>query len=1484
MKIIAVAAIAALLSLPGLAQSPDRSAGRQHVFPLIMDGDGFRSRLILNNAAASANQCALVLQGGQDQGEPLDTSRLQANDALTADGANATISLPAGGAGVTLATTGESGFAYGYALLDCEQNVIARLLLTLDDAANPGSPLALAASGGAPVGSDFIFPLQRQSADFALVFANPGASTANCSHLFDEQADTGAGGENLTVPPGSTVFEFPVAAEQFPGSSVILASCDSDVAAIGIPFEGQVFSAVLPFSPDADNSESGNPVLPLIVDGSGFRSRLLLANPTGAATSCALTLRGQGLDESRFELPDGVTPTSAGLLMNLESGGELQWLTSKGEGSLVLGHASIDCEQPVLASNTLSLELGGILAGMATIPGSQKASAFQVPVIPESGRLALATSNDSSSDVSCGLELTDYGGANFGLAAFQVEPASTTVQFLDELFLLPENFSGGEATVSCDQPVEAVALPLSGAAFAALSPAILAAETLTPEPGLIFNPADFPPISIFRLDETITPLQLPEPLNGEPPFSYTLEPPIPGLRFDPVTRRLSGTPTEAGEYLLRYQARDASGKSGLYPVFILVRGPDSEPGFADDSALPDQNYTLGREIETLQFPEATGGNPPLVYFLSSEVPGLTFDIPTRQLSGAPERTGVYPISYNVTDADFDMDSLEFTITVTVPESARTPLEAGRCADGGFVENPSENSGLVADCQALVSFANALIETGLIMEDNVLNQWGGEGQVQVGSWSGVGTSEARVSSLELPFSSLKGDLPAAAGELEALTRLDLRGNELSGGIPPEIGNLSRLETLDLSANRLSGSVPAELAKLENLRNLSLAINELSGPIPPGLGALGKLESLSLMENELSGTIPAELGQLANLRELNLAANQFASSIPSSLGQLGKLTTLQLFANELTGAIPPELGQLENLEKLVLGFNELGGAIPAELAMLRKLQQLVLSMNRLSGPIPPDLGELSALVMLDLRFNALEGNIPVELAGLENLRDLYVSFNQLRGTVDWAFRERIAEGNLLLETEGNRITGLAPPPEREPAPAEPPESPVNASHHSIAWYQGPLLMEWNWQGERVEHQTPILGRWALLAVRVNHATEQPPEVITRVLDAEDKMLVESLAEAAPPTTEAIEPGQFRSEFLFYLPGRMYQSGNQIVHVIDPENALNESDESDNIAEPIVLHGEQPPRFRAVFIPLLMPDEKQWHKDFDPNALMAGALAFLPIADDFEARFGPTLEFDAREIDDPLIDVFELWNAEAEPDEFYHGIVNHETGGVAVLGSQVAVSELSIHRVIPHEFGHNLTLEHTPGCHAEGVDGDYPYPDGKLGPDPAWERNWRLFASGDDEAYTDLMSYCTELKLISDYNYRRAAEYWLAFGTQTNTSPVTSGPAPQSLAAARTGNEGSIALSGRISAGGAWSLTQASQSTRQPRPPADNGEYALLLFDAAGVQVHAEPLALLPLSHGEETFWAARIPIPLREPEEIVILDAQGNEMLRQTLPEM
>ena len=90
--------------------------------------------------------------------------------------------------------------------------------------------------------------------------------------------------------------------------------------------------------------------------------------------------------------------------------------------------------------------------------------------------------------------------------------------------------------------------------------------------------------------------------------------------------------------------------------------------------------------------------------------------------------------------------------------------------------------------------------------------------------------------------------------------------------------------------------------------------------------------------------------------------------------------------------------------------------------------------------------------------------------------------------------------------------------------------------------------------------------------------------------------------------------------------------------------------------------------------------------------------------------------------------------------------------------------------------------------------------------------------------------------------------AVGVSTQTAPTSTEP-------------DSLALSGQINADGVWSLGQVQISERGPRPPAENGEYRLLLFDSAGVQVYEESLAVIQLSEGEESLWAARTPLPLR-----------------------
>ena len=94
--------------------------------------------------------------------------------------------------------------------------------------------------------------------------------------------------------------------------------------------------------------------------------------------------------------------------------------------------------------------------------------------------------------------------------------------------------------------------------------------------------------------------------------------------------------------------------------------PQSVPHFAEGAAPQNQTYTVGTAIDTLTLPAASGGNGTLTYSLAPEVPGLSFDPLTRRLTGTPTAAGDYDLTYSAADADGDVASLAFTLSVAVP--------------------------------------------------------------------------------------------------------------------------------------------------------------------------------------------------------------------------------------------------------------------------------------------------------------------------------------------------------------------------------------------------------------------------------------------------------------------------------------------------------------------------------------------------------------------------------------------------------------------------------------------------------------------------------------------------------------------------------------------------------------------------------------------------------------------------------------------------
>lgn len=150
-----------------------------------------------------------------------------------------------------------------------------------------------------------------------------------------------------------------------------------------------------------------------------------------------------------------------------------------------------------------------------------------------------------------------------------------------------------------------------------------------------------------------------------------------------------------------------------------VAGRTQAPSFEAAANPGNRTYREGMAIEPLTLPEASGGDAPLRYSLSPDVPGLSFDAGLRQLTGTPTTAGAYAMTYTVTDSGGDTDSLSFTITVEAANDgdgetgddpgASISIERVRCT--GVRTSPSTVLvAIVGTVRALRSLTNVRVAT------------------------------------------------------------------------------------------------------------------------------------------------------------------------------------------------------------------------------------------------------------------------------------------------------------------------------------------------------------------------------------------------------------------------------------------------------------------------------------------------------------------------------------------------------------------------------------------------------------------------------------------------------------------------------------------------------------------------------------------------------------------------------------------------------
>ena len=756
------------------AQTPDESAHREHFFPLIANGDGFQPYLFVTNVSGVANQCTLALQG-----PGLDSSIFQANDAVTPAGASATIDLAEAGASTTLTSTGAQALTFGYATLDCAEPAVARMLLTLK---NGGTPLSMTTLESTNPGPSFQFPVLPRLGQFAMVFASEAGQDADCAVELEDEAGTSIGGGNVAVPAGSTALQFldellPVPSGLDAGTARL--SCSQDIAVLGLALSGPVFTALPAISLEYDTAKSSH-ILPLILDGDGFRSQLLLTNLAETSNQCSIDLHGVGLNASRFEIPAYATAAGSSATLTLAAKGDQASLLSAAVQTLTFGYATVACEGPAAVQNLLSVGATGNLAAIAATSGAQPANGFQFPVVPELGQLALVLNNTGESEISCAVELSGNGNTISSTGPVRIPGQSTAVRFLGDLFNVPDDFSGGVAGLSCDGDVLAISLPLGGAVFAAMPPVIFtttaSSDTTT---GMVISIPD------DNLRAAILEQLGKEP--GEPIYDSELE------TLNNLEAREAGIESLEGlQYATELESLDLGSPrlSGSHSNRITDLSPIFELENLTHLTLDNNNME--------------GIIPPELGQLTSL---------TELLLRYNQFNGPIPAELG------DLSNLQSLSLLDNQLSGTIPAALGNLAN--LVDLFLHSNQLSGDIP--VELGNLANLEWLYLDANQLS---GDIPAELGNLSNLQV-------LGLSHNQLSGAIPAELGNLANLREFQLRNNQLSGAIPAELGNLANLREFQLRNNQLSGTIPAELGNLANLVELDLRDNQLSGTIPENL---------------------------------------------------------------------------------------------------------------------------------------------------------------------------------------------------------------------------------------------------------------------------------------------------------------------------------------------------------------------------------------------------------------------------------------------------------------------------------------------------------------------------------------------------------------------------------------------------------------------------------------------------------------------------
>ena len=295
-----------------------------------------------------------------------------------------------------------------------------------------------------------------------LAIANPNDDSATISFYFTDISGTDFGSGSLTLGANEHISKF-LNEDPFNGGESVLGTftftSSVPVAAIAlrtfINERGEFLITTLPVAPLSPESEE-TIYFPQYADGGGFTTQVVLVNPTNATISGTVQFWGQGSGQTPAEpvslaLDDG--PTGSEFSYAIPPRGSKRLRTANPAGATSVGSVRVTRSDGTSSPSGVAIfsfkpgEFTVSEAGVAALPVGTAfrlyVEALGTPGQVGSVRSGLAITDTSSSSNTITLELTSLDGSTVAEAqVLSLPPSGHISKFLDELFSLPDDFSG----------------------------------------------------------------------------------------------------------------------------------------------------------------------------------------------------------------------------------------------------------------------------------------------------------------------------------------------------------------------------------------------------------------------------------------------------------------------------------------------------------------------------------------------------------------------------------------------------------------------------------------------------------------------------------------------------------------------------------------------------------------------------------------------------------------------------------------------------------------------------------------------------------------------------------------------------------------------------------------------------------------------------------------------------------------------------------